>query len=177
MSGDASKRELDDKTLAEWHARFRIPLLRFFERRTRPDIDREDLVQEVFAALARRGDLDSIEKAESYLFQSAQSVLNMFLRARQSRPHETSKTELEDDIPTDAAYSPERILLGREAIEQLGRALADLPERTRTIFALYHLEDVPQSEIAKRLGLSLSSVEKHMARANHFLLGRLEGYF
>jgi len=48
-----------------------------------------------------------------------------------------------------------------------------LPEKTAVIFSLYHFESVPQVEIARRLGMSLSTVEKHMGRANAHLLERL----
>jgi DNA-directed RNA polymerase specialized sigma24 family protein len=41
------------------------------------------------------------------------------------------------------------------------------------IFSLYHFDSVPQVEIARRLSMSLSTVEKHMSRANAHLLQRL----
>jgi RNA polymerase sigma factor (sigma-70 family) len=157
--------------LASWHRLYRRPLLRFFERRTRPDVDREDLVQEVFGRLAKRDDLANVDNVEGYLFQTASSVLTDWARRRTVRAGD-AHVPLDDEIE-DTAVSPERVLLGREAIEQLGRALAELPERTQTIFALYHFEEVPQRDIAQRLGCSLSTVEKEMSRANHHILKRL----
>jgi RNA polymerase sigma factor (sigma-70 family) len=159
--------------LADWHARYRTPLMRFFSRRTRADVDREDLTQEVFARLARHGDLKSVERVEPYLFQTAASVLTDFLRRRRVRSGE-AHVPLSDELADATDLSPERVLLGKRAVEHLARALGELPERTQTIFALYHLEDVPHREIARRLGVSVSTVEKEMARANHHLLKRLE---
>jgi RNA polymerase sigma-70 factor (ECF subfamily) len=63
--------------------------------------------------------------------------------------------------------------LGREAVERLIAALHELPETTRIVFTQYHFDNVPQVEVARRMGLSLSTVEKHMARANAHLLKRL----
>jgi len=116
-----------------------------------------------------------VEKVDAYLFQTAASVLNDFLRRRKARLLSAPEPVDEERI-SDTAVSPERVLLGKEAIEQLGRALTDLPERAQTIFVLYHFEEVPQTEIAKRLGISLSTVEKDMGRANLFLLQRLKGW-
>ena len=176
MGGERPERDETQRLLGEWHARYRGPLLRFFERRTRPDIDREDLVQEVFTRLVKRDGLDSVEKVDAYLFQTAASVLNDFLRRRKVRPPTSQAEPDEEESISDTAVSPERVLLGKEAIEQLGRALAELPERAQTVFVLYHFEEVPQTEIAKRLGISLSTVEKDMGRANLFLLQRLKGW-
>jgi len=175
LGEERSSRGETERLLAQWHTRYRSPLLRFFERRTRPDIDREDLVQEVFTRLLKRDGLDSVEKVDAYLFQTAASVLNDFLRRRKARLLSAAEPVDEERV-SDTAVSPERVLLGKEAIEQLGRALADLPERAQTIFVLYHFEEVPQTEIAKRLGISLSTVEKDMGRANLFLLQRLKGW-
>ena len=170
---EAPDTEASAALLADWHARYRAALTRFFARRTRSDVDREDLTQEVFARLARHGDLKSIERVEPYLFQTAASVLNDFLRRRRVRSGE-AHVALDDEIADATDYSPERVLLGKRAVEDLVRALGELPPRTQTIFALYHLEDVPHREIASRLGVSVSTVEKEMARANHHLLKRME---
>jgi RNA polymerase sigma factor (sigma-70 family) len=171
------KRSVQEETekrgalLAEWHARYRTALMRFFARRTRADVDREDLTQEVFTRLARQADLRNVERVEAYLFQTAASVLNDFLRRRRVREGQ-AHVPFTDEIP-DADLSPERVLLGKRAVEDLARCLGELPKRTQTIFVLYHFEDVPHREIARRLGVSVSTVEKEMSRANLHLLKRL----
>ena len=40
-----------------------------------------------------------------------------------------------------------------------------LPERTRTIFRRFRIDGEPQRLIADELGISVSAVEKHLARA------------
>jgi RNA polymerase sigma factor (sigma-70 family) len=49
-----------------------------------------------------------------------------------------------------------------------------LPERTRAVWVLYHFEDLPHAEIARRLGIAVSTIEKHMGRASTHLLKRLD---
>ncbi|MDI1296884.1 MAG: sigma-70 family RNA polymerase sigma factor, partial [bacterium] len=65
----------------------------------------------------------------------------------------------------ESDIGPDRILAGREALKTALAALERLPERTRTIFVLRRLEGMRYLEIARRLGLSVSAVEKHMVRA------------
>lgn len=159
--------------LAEWSRRYRTPLLSYFARRTRPDVDREDLVQEVFLRLAKRSDLSSIDKIDTYLFQTAASVLSDFVRAKRVRAGD-AHVSLPEDLVSDTDFSAEHVLLGKEAVEIMARALAELPARTQAIFALYHFEDTPHREIARRLGVSVATVEKDMAKANKHLMAQLE---
>ena len=52
-------------------------------------------------------------------------------------------------------------------------ALKELPERTRTVFILARLELMPQAQIARRLEISLSTVEKDLRKAVSYLGERL----
>src|SRR3546814_17533654 len=70
------------------------------------------------------------------------------------------------DIVDEASFSPERILQSREMLQILIAALYELPEMVRIVFSHYHFDGVAQVEIARRMGVSPSTVEKHMARAN-----------
>jgi RNA polymerase sigma-70 factor (ECF subfamily) len=65
----------------------------------------------------------------------------------------------------DADFSPERVLLGREAIGHLVRTLEALPVRTRDVFMLRCFEGLKHAEIARLQEISVRAVEKHMAKA------------
>jgi RNA polymerase sigma-70 factor (ECF subfamily) len=147
-------------------------LRRFFERRLKAGADPDDLVQEVFVRLARQGHAETIQHLDGYVFQVAANVLRDYLRRCAVRAHELNHVQLADQ-ELEGGFSPERVLLGQEAVEHLIAALHQLPEKTQAIFALYHFESVPQVEIAQRLHMPLSTVEKHMARANAHLLACL----
>jgi len=156
--------------------RFRVPLLRFFEKRIgRRHGEIEDLVQEVFVRLADNGRIESIERLESYLFTTAANLLRdrqRRLAARASEAHESYDEEMHGSARE--THSPERALLGAQAIQQLVAALYELPERTRTVWVLYHLQDLPHAEIAHRLRIAVSTIEKHMGRASAHLLKRID---
>ena len=153
-------------------ARYRLPLRRFFERRLRNKPDPDDLVQEVFLRMVRRGATDNIQSLDRYVFQIAANVLRDYARRWAIRSEEVDHAQL-DDLEVEGGFSPERVLLGREAIASLIAALQELPEKTIVIFSLYHFDSISQVEIAKRFGMSVSTVEKHMSRANAHLLERL----
>ena len=48
--------------------------------------------------------------------------------------------------------------------------LEELPDRRRQIFILYRIENVARQEIARAFNLSISSVEKEVARATAYLM-------
>lgn len=156
--------------------RFRAPLRRYFEKRIgRRQAEIDDLVQEVFLRLAGGGKIELVEQPEAYLFRTAANVLNdryRRLAARSAQAHEPYDEAVHGGARE--TLCPERTLLGTHAIEQLVAALYELPERTRVVWALYHLEDLTHLEISRRLGITVSAIEKHIGRASGHLLKRLE---
>lgn len=144
-------------------------LTRYFQRRLPDANEVEDLVQEVFLRIVRRGDSRELDRFEGYVFTTAASVLKDRLRRRRVRLS-ASHVPFEPDLHSQADVSPEQTVLAREALRSTTRAIMALPERTRTIFVLRRLEGLSHPEIARRLGLSLSAVEKHVQRAARHLL-------
>lgn len=157
--------------LEEMVTHYRAPLLRFFQRRVGPGEDADDLVQDVFSRLAAQ-DLAAIANVQGYVFQIAANVLRDKARRASVRSIMTRAPD-DFDVEDEAGFSPERILQSREALQIMVAALYELPEQVRMVFSHYHFDGVAQVEIARRMSLSLSTVEKHMAKANSHLLYRL----
>ncbi|MBC9031172.1 RNA polymerase sigma factor [Sphingomonas sp. JC676] len=157
--------------LDEVAAQYNTPLLRFFQRRVDRPEDADDLVQDVFSRLAAQ-DLASIANIQGYVFQVAANVLRDKARRASVRSIITSTPD-GFDVEDEASFTPERIMQSREALQMMIAALYELPQIVRMTFSLYHFDGVAQVEISRRLGLSLSTVEKHMAKANSHLLYRL----
>ena len=55
--------------------------------------------------------------------------------------------------------------LNRGQQELLETIMLRLPSLTRKIFMAHRLDDMPYEEIARRTGLTVRQVERHMARA------------
>ena len=154
----------DASVLAALDRRYRAALTRYFERRIRQAFDIDDLVQEVFLRLARRSQFETIENIEAYVFQTAASVIND--RARRHISHRRAQHVPIEEIPEPASeITPERVLLGKEALARLRSALKELPVRTRDVFVLRALERRKYADIARALGISVRSAEDHMAKA------------
>lgn len=161
--------------IEELSRRFRRPLQRYFEKRIGRHADSEDLVQHVFLRLASGGRIEASLGVEGYLFKIAHNLLRdrqRRLAVRNSSAHEP----YEDDThgAQSGAPTPERLVQNSQLIEQLLVVVQELPERTREVFTLYYLHGMPHAQIASRLGIAVSTIEKHMARASAYLLKRID---
>lgn len=149
------------------------PLLsRWFSTRA-PAAEVDDLVQEVFLRIIRRGGVRELNHFQAYAFNTASSVLKDRMRRRRARAAD-NHIEFDPDTHAQAVSGPDDHLLTLEALQSTTRILLEMPERTRTIFVLRRLEGMAIGEICRRLGLSKSAVEKHMQRATRHLMSRSE---
>ncbi|WP_232495742.1 RNA polymerase sigma factor [Novosphingobium kaempferiae] len=144
--------------------RARASLVAWFRRRVGDPCEAEDLAQECFVRIANREDREAVAHFEGYLYRTARSVL-FDRRRRRSVRHVDAHVSLlpEHDAPDDSDAL--RTLLAREKLERATTVLSTMPERTRSIFILCRMEGMRYAEIAKRFGISVSAVQKHMLRA------------
>jgi RNA polymerase sigma factor (sigma-70 family) len=68
-------------------------------------------------------------------------------------------------------------LIARQDLSLLEQAIASLPEGCRAVLLLRKIEMLSHREIADRLGIAVSTVEKQHARALRLLREELEGRF
>jgi RNA polymerase sigma factor (sigma-70 family) len=155
--------------LCAWMVQYGPALRRYFLRRAAAG-DADDLVQEVFVKLQARGATSDIENVERYLFRTAANVLAD--RHRQTGWRWGAQEGLDaDDLVDDA--SPERIVIGRQAIGLIVNALEELPPRSAQAFFLVRFEQMTQEEAARRMGISVKAVEELMRRAFRLLRVRV----
>ena len=128
----------------------------------------DDIIQESYALLAERTRLDDILNPRAYLFQVAQSLVIRNLRRARIVPIQAMEDFGHVEF-ADAAATPEESAIDRDELRQLAQAIAAMPEQTREAFVLRRVHDLPQREIARRMRLSESTVEKHISRGIRWL--------
>lgn len=149
-------------------------LTRFFRKRARQPADVEDLVQEVLCRLAVRGEGHRIEQPEAYLMRTATNVWRDHLRKMRTHA-QSAHVQYDEEWHAREDYGPVDVIEGERSVEALLEVLFELPERTRQVFLLCRVEGMRQKSVALRLGVSVSSVEKHMIKAIAHLAQRLKG--
>lgn len=153
--------------------RLRIPLLRYFTRRTGSQPDSEELVQDLFLRLLRRPGLMALESIDGYVFEAAANLLRDKVKRERTRPLlsavDLDRINLADDLP-----GAEDVIGGRQSLERIQAALKSLSPRSRTIVILRRFEDMSHAQIAARLNISVSAVEKHLVRSMAVLRNALQ---
>lgn len=168
MSETERPSEQSEAMALQLHA-IRGALLGWFRRRVPDPSEAEDLVQECFLRIIQRADQAALVHFQAYVYQTAGSVLADRRRRRGVRradDHVALEPAHYDSQEADAL----RTALGKERLRQVSKVLMTLPERTRTVFVLRRVEGMRYGEIATRLRISVSAVEKHMVRAIDRLL-------
>ena len=148
-------------------ARVRAALM----RRGRSSHDADDLVQEAWIRLACYE--EPVEKPEAFLMRAA---LNLSIDAHRAQVRRGEELVLEDVVLVDASPSPETTVLARERIARLSACLGRLGEKTRAIFLAHRIDGMSYQQIADLHELSVSAVEKHIAKATLLITGWMEGW-
>ncbi|MFF7707586.1 sigma-70 family RNA polymerase sigma factor [Pseudomonas sp. NPDC007930] len=153
--------ETDLKRLFQLHAQ----PLQLYLRRKGSDLHlAADLTQESFVRLAEQRDLGAIGNVQAWLYRTAQNLFIDHLRQQQRRKTDSVGHDELAGILEDVPTLDERSIEAQHR-QRLQQAVARLPERTGEIFRLNRLEGLTYAEVAARLGISESSVQKHLAKA------------
>ena len=144
----------------------------------RSEADADDVAQEAFLRLHRCGDLAAYGNPRAVLFKTAYRLALNCLRSRRSNPLDRSLSML-DEIATapEAAATVEEALIAREQEKAYGRALAKLPPRCRQVIELRTVQELSYKEMSDTLGLSVSTLEKHIVKGKRVAAEALAGWW
>lgn len=149
-----------DANLERLHAE----LLRYTRSRVNDIEVAADLVQEACLRVMRyRGTLGS-ESLRSMLYRILNNLLADHWRRAQTRFTHAHVPLDAEPIPALGPL-PEDALADEERMAALKRAIMALPPKRRQILILARLHGKSHSEIARECGITVSTVEKHLARA------------
>jgi RNA polymerase sigma factor (sigma-70 family) len=135
-------------------------LRRFFKNAA----DVEDVVQETYARLLALNDpaLHGVRNWHAFLFTTARNVaLDCIRRSRVVSLDALAEMGSADVL--DPAPSADEALNARQELALLLETIASLPDRCRETLTLRKLYGLSQREIARRLEITESTVEKHVA--------------
>ena len=116
-----------------------------------------DKAQDAFIKLWDNCAKVNYEKSKSFLFTVAN---NLFLNIKK---HEKVVAQHQKNvIKSNNQETPEFVMLEKEFLEKIEKAISDLPEKQKEVFLLSRIEKMKYREIAEMLGISVKAVEKRM---------------
>jgi RNA polymerase sigma factor (sigma-70 family) len=139
-------------------------LLKLLKRRGRSQEDAEDLIQEAFLRLMEYCRTESVRDEAGFL---QRTVMNLSIdRHRVDSRHPTAAQCVEEfaEILVDHSPTPEQVLAAEQRLEEVRRALNAAGPKARDIY-LAHRAGYKYGELATIHGVSVSTIEKYVARA------------
>jgi RNA polymerase sigma-70 factor, ECF subfamily len=159
--------------------RYKRGIANFIGATVRNSAETADLSQETFLrAYAHLGTFNpQLGKFSTWIYQIARNVfrthLSKSLRAPQTQELGEDQSIESTFADTSPQADPARGVLREEAERELRAALAELPERMRTVLALRYFDNMEYQTIASTLGLSLGNVKTLIHRGKIALTKKL----
>lgn len=123
--------------------------------------DIEDVAQEAYLRAYIAEQRESIEQPKAFLFRVAKNLALTRL-SRKSRLITDYIEEAGDSVVMETAAASDEELEAQQCFGIYCEAVASLPEKCRQVFLLRKVHGLGHKEIAARMGLSVSSVEKYL---------------
>lgn len=127
---------------------------------TLPDVD--DVVQDALARVLRAREAGPIRSTRALLFTTARNLALDAVRRQQVVRFEPITDSTDSSVLADGA-DVVAIVSKQQELELLTKAIQSLPTRCREILTLRTAYGCTQKEIARKLGVSESTVEKQTA--------------
>lgn len=147
-------------------------LIREVRARTRGKSDAEELLHAAYLRLLRYRAQQTVDNVAAFLVRTAVNI------GVDNYRHDRFIADVAPENAGLCENSPlqDEVLASRARLERVRQGLSRLTPRTREVFLMHRLDDMKYREIAERLGISQSAVEKHIAKAALFLTEWTEGW-
>jgi RNA polymerase sigma factor (sigma-70 family) len=148
----------------DWLWSHRPRLRKMLRRRGRSPEDTEDVIQELFLRVmlyCRQG--REVRDPERFLVRTALN-LSIKLHKREHRDLYVG-SPVEELALEDRSFAPDESAVADECLERLQRTLNALEPRTRDIYYMHRVHGLSYEQIAEHFEISVSAIEKHVARA------------
>lgn len=149
----------EENVILEAFMACRDALMRSIMKMSAQQEDVDDILQETFLRVFNADKKTRITSPQDYLFVVSRNLVIKGL-SRQSREIVTEIDDAllgVDDVPIDMT------LHYKEKFEAFNKALRSLPEKNRRAILLRKFYGLSHNEIAKKMNVSVSSVEKYIS--------------
>jgi len=137
------------------------PLKAFISRFIRRPQDIDDIAQETFIRAFRAEKTAEIQHPKAYIYRVARNLAFETLKKKSNQ----LTSYIEDSCDQNLLQSDENIEDNMVVIERLERvkvAIVEMPPQCQRVFIMHKVYGFKYKEIAQQLGISVSTVEKHI---------------
>lgn len=151
-----------------WFSEHILPLepvlLRFAQKICPPDLEAEDVVQDTLVRVMATPDWRGITSCEAFAKTTLRHLVFDKLRRRRL-VHFRLFGNIDQMALVHDEPDAETVLIGKDELRHLAELVAALPFHCRRVFTLRKVYGFSNAAIAGQLGITVSTVEKHLAKA------------
>ncbi len=147
------------------------PLRRYLTRLLGNSAEAQDVAHDAYVRVFPNADNPNIEQPEAVLYTTARRLAINRLKRRSISPISNETASYDTSASTNPGVAQQ--VMARQELSMLQEAIAQLPEGCRNVLLLRKVELLSHREIAERLGISVSTVEKQHVRALRLLRAAL----
>jgi len=160
-----------------WIAKEVVPherdVRQWLRRSSLRSVDADDVVQEAYARIAAAApQLASVREPRAYFFTVVRNIALEQMRRARVTPI-AAVADLQSSFVVDERAGPEQIAADRDELKHVFETIQRLPDKLRQVLLMRRVEGLPQREIARRLGVPESTIEKRSAKALRLLLAEM----
>lgn len=145
-----------------------LPLRSYLARLLGDRAEAQDVAQNAFVRIQPAMDDGRAREPRLLLFAIARRLALNEIRRRRNQQLDAQGSGAIDEL-LSAEPSVERVVAARQELARLEEILLRIPPGCRQVFLLRKVENLTHDEIARRLGISVKTVENHMTRAYRLL--------
>jgi RNA polymerase sigma factor (sigma-70 family) len=143
------------------------PLRRYLTRLLGNSAEAQDIAHDAYIRVYPNADNPNIQQPEAVLYTTARRLAINRLKRRSISPISNDTSTF--DTAASSTPGVAQQVMARQELKLLEAAIAALPEGCRNVLLLRKVELLSHREIADRLGISISTVEKQHVRALRLL--------
>lgn len=167
--------ENDEKAFRYFFEFFSGRMLQFAQIILKNNDLAEDVVMEVFAGIwEKREKLPQIKNLSNYLYVLVKNKSLDYIRKNKY----FIKVDPSNNNICERVINqhPEKVFLDNELLENINKAILNLPKKSRLVYRLLKEEGLSYHEAAKLLNISYKTIDNHIALAMHRIRSQINEY-
>lgn len=166
---------MDERSFQRFIELYSSDLLYYARYLVRTKEEAEEVVGDVFFEVWQNRDkMSEIRNEKVWLLTVTHNKAISHLRKKNNSVSPISWEEVAENIIPADLQTPDEQLISREEMARINSAINSLPARCKQVFILAKIEKLPYKDIACILGISVKTINVHIAKALSVISEALE---
>ena len=166
MHFENHRADMDERSFKRFVESYSNDLFYYARYLSRSKEEAEEIVSDVFFEVwQNRAKIDEIQNIKAWLLTITHNKAISYLRKKENLNPPVSWDEIGNNTLPDNLQTPDEQLISKEEMNRINRIINSLPPRCKQVFILAKIEKLVYKEIAEILGISVKTINIHVAKA------------